>query len=576
MIQVCISGLRVQVCGNQLVGDCTVFKKNVNSFLQRISKRKYFLPIAVLAGIGILVLVVMLLQPRGAGADLKYATVVRGSLTQSAEASGWVRAEQSAELTWKTSGIIEDVLVSSGEHVEAGQALSILERDSLPTGVILAQANLVTAERALNELKTSRLQQAQAMKTLEEARQAWEDAQNPVVAQANAQNAVAVAQKELEEAERLLIITASTPSEAAISQANANLLLAENAYNRTLKDIERIQKRLSKPESAYLFFESRELYQRILDSLEQKEIRDRRAYEKSQERYNQLLEPVDPLNLAVAEANVIGAQATVDDAQRKWERIRDGYTPGELAVLEAQLKDAEREWERLKDGPDEGDLLAAEARVAATQAVLNQVEIKAPFSGIISRLDARPGDQVSPGSLAFRLDDLSHLYVDVMVSEIDINRLKPGQKAVLTFDSIPARSLESGAGQGGAGTAALAEYTGSVVEISRVGTQVDGAIHYQVVIEIDQPDALIRPGVSADATIQVKEYQDVVQIPNRAVRYVDDRRIVFVADLGLPQPADVNLVTLTGEYSLLIDGELKPGDRIVLDPPEWLVAALKP
>ncbi len=518
----------------------------------------------------------MLLQPRGAGADLEYATVVRGSQIQSAEASGWVRAEQSAELGWKTSGIIGEVMVSAGEHVEAGQTLSILERNSLPTGVILAQANLVTAERALNELKTSRLQQARAMKTLEEARQAWEDAQNPVVAQANAQNAVAVAQKELEEAERLLKITASTPSEAAISQANANLLLAESAYNRTLKDIERIQKRLSKPESAYMFFESREFYQRILDSLKQKEIRDRRAYEKSQERYNQLLEPVDPLDLAVAEANVIGSQAAVDDAQRKWERIRDGYTPGDLAVLEAQLKDAEREWERLKAGPDEGDLLAAEARVAAAQAVLNQVEIKAPFSGVITRLDVQPGDQVSPGSRAFRLDDLSHLYVDVMVSEIDINRLQPGQKASLTFDSISARSLETDAGQGGAGSAALAEYTGSVVEISQVGTQVDGAIHYQVVIEIDQPDTLIRPGVSADAIIQVKEYQDVVQIPNRAVRYLGNRRIVFVASLGQPQAVDLKLETITAEFSQLVEGEIEPGDRIVLDPPDWLMAGLKP
>src|SRR5690606_13460354 len=105
----------------------------------------------------------------------------------------------------------------------------------------------------LHELETSNLQQAQALKALEDARQALEDAQNPVVAQANAQNAVAVAQQELDEAERLLAITDSTPSAEAISQAKANLLLAENVYNRTLQDMERIQNRLKKPESTYLF-----------------------------------------------------------------------------------------------------------------------------------------------------------------------------------------------------------------------------------------------------------------------------------------------------------------------------------
>lgn len=548
--------------------------KSIVNLLQRISKRKFFLPIVALAGV--FLLGVVLLRGRDTGTDLEYATVVRGNLTQSAEASGWVRAAQSAELAWKTSGIIGEVLVNAGEHVEAGQVLTKLARNSLPASVILAQANQVTAERALNELMTSRLQQAEAMKALEVARQAWEDAQNPVIAQANAQNAVAVAQKDLEEAERLLKITASTPSKEAISQAYANLLLAENAYNRTLKDIERIQKRLSKPESAYMFFESRELYQRILDSLEQKEIRDRRAYEKSQEKYDQLLEPADPLDLAVAEANVIGAQAALYDAQRKWKRIRDGYTPGDLAVLEAQLKDAEREWERLKDGPADDDLLAAEARVAAAQAILNQVEITAPFSGVITRLDAQPGDQANPGSQAVRLDDYSHLYVDVMVSEIDINRIQPGQKAVLTFDSIPARLLNNEAGPADAGTAGLAEYAGSVVEISQVGTQVDGAIHYQVVIEIDQPDAAIHPGISADAVIQVKDFQDVIQVPNRAVRYLGNRRIVFAAGLGQPQPVDVNIETITAEYSQLIDGDIEPGDRIVLDPPDWLMTGLEP
>ena len=507
---------------------------------------------------------------------MEYATVVRGNLTQLAQASGWVRAEQSAELTWKAAGIVGEVMVREGEPVAAGQALTSLTRNSLPANVILAQANLVNAERALNELKTSHLQQAQALRALDAARQAWEDAQNPVVAQANAWNAVAVAQKEFEDAERLLKITTTTPSQEAISQAYANLLLAENAYNRTLKDIERIQKRLNKPESAYLFFESRELYQGILDGLEQKEIRDRRAYEKSQEKYDQLLEPADPLDLAVAEANVMGAQAALEDAQRKWERIRDGYTPGDLAVLEAQLKDAEREWERLKDGPDEGDLLAAEARVAATQAVLSHNEIKAPFSGVVTRLDVQPGDQVSSGSRAARLDDLSHLYVDVMASEIDINHIQLGQKAILTFDSIPARLLLNEAGQAGEGTNGLAEYAGSVVEISQVGTIADGAIHYQVVIEIDRPDALIRPGISADAVIQVKEFQDVIQIPNRAVRYLGNRRIVFVEDLGQPRPIDVTIETISAESSQLIEGDIKPGDRIVLDPPEWLVAGLEP
>ncbi|HWQ84236.1 MAG TPA: efflux RND transporter periplasmic adaptor subunit [Anaerolineales bacterium] len=542
--------------------------------LQGIAKKKVLIPL-VAAGLLLIVLVGGSLRARGSSAELVYATVELGNLTQTIEASGMVRAKQTADLAWKISGTVESVAAAAGQQVEAGQVLTSLEKSSLSAGVILAQARLVNAERELEELKTSRLGQAEAMNALEEARQAWEDAQNPLVAQADAQNAVAAAQQELDKANRLLAVTASVPSADAISQANANLLLAENVYNQTLENIERIQKRLHKPESAYMFFESRELYRGILDSLEQKEIRDRRAYEKAQEKYNQLLEPVDPLDLAVAEANVVGAMAALDNARRQWERIQDGYSAGDLAVLEAQLRDAEREWERLKDGPDAGDLTAAEARVAAAQAVLTQVEIKAPFSGVITRVDTKVGDQVRAGTSAMRLDDLTHLYVDVHVSEIDISQVRVGQTAVLTFDSIPVQKDNRALGENTGSATAQVAYTGTVVAVARVGTEVDETVQYDVVIEIDQPDGLIHPGVSADATIVVNEIQDVVKIPNEAVYYTSTTRVVFVARAGQPEAVVVDLEAVTTEYSQLVAGDVQPGDRIVMDPPEWLTVDLE-
>jgi len=547
----------------------------VKNYLQVISRRKIILGLIAILLVGIAIVTLGLIRARGANGELAYATVSRGKLVQTIEANGRVRAQQSAELDWKTSGTVGNVDTSIGEQVEVGQVLISLEKNSLSASVILAQANLITAERALSDLKTSQLQQARALKALDQARLAWEDAQNPVVAQANAQNAIASAQKELDEAERLLAITSSIPSADAISQAKANLLLAENVYNRTLKDIERIQKKLKKPESAYFFFESRKLYQRILDGLEQKEIRDRRAYEKSQEKYNQLLEPVDPLDLAVAEGNVIVAQAKLDAAQRQWERIKDGYSPGELAVLDAQLKDAEREWARVKDGPDVDDIRAVEAKVAAAQGILDQIRIVAPFGGVITRLDNRTGDQVRFGTRALRLEDLSHLYVDVNVSEIDINQIQVGQKAVLTFESIPLRVMNAEDAQNDRQINPMGEYRGTVVEVALVGTQFDQAVQYKVVIEIDQPDALIRPGVNAGAIIQVNEIQDALQIPNRALTYKGNQRFVFVESLGQPRAVEVELGSVSGEFSQVLNGDLQPGDQVVLDPPEWLTTGLE-
>ena len=102
-----------------------------------------------------------------------------------------------------------------------------------------------------------------------------------------------------------------------------------------------------------------------------------------------------------------------------------------LAVATAKMEDAQKEWDRLKNGPDPRDIIAAEARVAAAQATINLQYISAPFAGTITDIPVKVGDVVSAGSQAFMVDDLSHLLVDVDVSEIDINRVKLGQDVTL-------------------------------------------------------------------------------------------------------------------------------------------------
>ena len=119
--------------------------------------------------------------------------------------------------------------------------------------------------------------------------------------------------------------------------------------------------------------------------------------------------------------------------------MKDGVSPADLALLEARLADAQREYERIKDGPTAQDITAAQARVIAAQASLDRTSISAPFAGTITDVISQPNDQVSPGTPAFRLDDLSSLSVDVGVSEIDINLVEVGQPVILTFDAILAK-----------------------------------------------------------------------------------------------------------------------------------------
>ena len=84
-----------------------------------------------------------------------------------------------------------------------------------------------------------------------------------------------------------------------------------------------------------------------------------------------------------------------------------------LEVAQSNLAKARQDYEKWKNGPNPDDVAAAEARIAAAQAALSQAWIEAPFDGVVTLVDTQPGDEVSLGSPAFRLDDISSLLVDV-------------------------------------------------------------------------------------------------------------------------------------------------------------------
>jgi HlyD family secretion protein len=274
-------------------------------------------------------------------------------------------------------------------------------------------------------------------------------------------------------------ILTTPPAQPAIDQAHANMLLAENKLNNTRKQVERVQRQVKK---APLFLRGR--LEKSIQNMEVQIIRDERAYEKAVKKYEDLLAPPDTIDLARAQADLKAAQARRAEAQRQADRLEDGFTQAEIALAEARLADAQREWERLKDGPDPADIAEAKARVAAAEASLNRSRLTAPFEGVITQVSNKPGDVVSPGSPAFRLDDLSRLLVDLQVSEVDINQIQAGQAVILTLDAIPGK-----------------DYHGIVIETAPAGAETAGVVYFQVTVEFTDADSLVRPGMTAAAEI---------------------------------------------------------------------------
>jgi HlyD family secretion protein len=105
-------------------------------------------------------------------------TVERGNLTATIGATGTVRAKQTAVLVWQAAGTVESVAVNVGDTVTADQVLASLAKTSLPQSVILAEADLASAQKSLDELTSSNTAQAQAVIDLRNAQDAYDKALN--------------------------------------------------------------------------------------------------------------------------------------------------------------------------------------------------------------------------------------------------------------------------------------------------------------------------------------------------------------------------------------------------------------
>jgi HlyD family secretion protein len=106
------------------------------------------------------------------------AQVVALNLAETIEASGSLNAQPSASLSWKTTGTVETVNVQTGDKVKEGDVLMTLDVTSAPASIISAQADLVTAQKNLEDLLNSDTGLAQAAIDLKDARESYDDAEN--------------------------------------------------------------------------------------------------------------------------------------------------------------------------------------------------------------------------------------------------------------------------------------------------------------------------------------------------------------------------------------------------------------
>jgi HlyD family secretion protein len=142
--------------------------------------------------------------------------------------------------------------------------------------------------------------------------------------------------------------------------------------------------------------------------------------------------------------------------------------------------------------------------------VVAKTSIVSPIDGTVTRLLVREGEMVvvgiqnQPGTTLMTISDLSAIDAEVKVAEADVLRLSLGQDAAVTLEALAGR-----------------RFTGKVVEIGASALPITGsgaaAREFRVVVRLDKPDPLLRPGLTCDAEIVVSERRNVLTVPLQSV-----------------------------------------------------------
>jgi HlyD family secretion protein len=474
-----------------------------------------------------------------------YVTVESAPLTVIIGATGTVRAAQSALIPWQASGNVGDVSAKIGDLVMAGQELASLDPTSLSQSLLQARVDLINAQKNLEDLKKSDpLEIAQAESAVDQAEQTLSDLQNPSAASlAQAEIAVLDAKDALTKANNeLKYLTSGRGTEEEIATAQANYLLAQDRVNH-FQDI--YENTPGAPDS------SSDKAAALSNLAGAKGDRDR-AYS----RLSWFESGPDPVQIAERQADVDLASAKFADAEQA---LADLKQPSELdiSLAKAKLLDAQDKLEKLLNGPSQDDLTVAQTRVIQAQANRDQAHITAPFDSTVTDVNVLPGDVVSAGRTAFRVDDLSKLFIDLQVSEIDIHQIQVGQTVNITLDAI----LDG-------------VYNGEVTQIGWVGTNNQGAVYFTVTIRILDPDTSVLPGMTAVADIQVAQLDNVLQLPNRAIQDDNGKRFVYLAeqsgDTVTLKQVYVQIGASSDTASEIISTELKAGDQVSVVGPDQM------
>jgi len=257
-------------------------------------------------------------------------------------------------------------------------------------------------------------------------------------------------------------------------------------------------------------------------------------------------------------ATLFKAEVTLKDAERTLKRKQELFKRDLIA--RSELDDAETAYNTARAQYEIAlaQVKKAEAGLRQAKTNLGYTRIVSPVDGVVIAKNVEVGQTVAASfqtpTLFTIAPDLTKMQVDTNVDEADISKIKTGMEVNFTVDAYPDK-----------------KFKGIVSQIRLSPTVTQNVVTYNVVISFDNSHLLLKPCMTANVTFVVNSKENVIKIPNSALRFrmpdspPSKQQGVWVIRGGKPVRINVKTGISDGEWTELIEGDLKEGEEVIIE-----------
>lgn len=462
--------------------------------------------------IGCVVLIVVFAAAFSGGSEGLFDTekAILGNLRQEVSVTGRVEAAKRVDLAFERTGKVNRVFVRVGDTVTLGELLVTLESDDIAAGLAQAEATVKIEQAKLDELtRGSRPEEinVEQVKVLN-AEVALGEAKTDLI------NTITDAHTKADDSIRNKV-------DVLFTNPSTNPKIDLFVPNQQLKTI--IEDGRITVEATLNAWNTLDIDAGSTEGLIYSATTVRNYLGTIKTFLENVALAVNSLtpSSALTQTTIDGYKTNVSTGRTTINTVASNVSAAEedLKTAESALSLARQELVLTEAGTPREQLMAqeakveeAQAQVANYQAQLQKMTMRAPFSGIVTKQDAKVGEIVTSGKSIVTVISGSSFEVKADIPEADIANVRVGNRADITLDAY--------------GDAVL--FFGVVSRIEPAETIIEGVATYKTTLTFTKPDERIKSGMTANIDIIAGEKQNIVYIPSRAVVNKDGKSIVRI------------------------------------------------